>query len=409
MNLRHYFYHTYFDDLDLRQPTAKKDREQIEVYNQERFKAHNTKLTRPWRQLPQAAALPANVTDAALAVLNPGLLTGSGYTHQIGYPAEFMLGFSFDFTTGMPVLPGHSVKGVLRSVFPQLEFDADSAWTWKKDPAPLQYQKARFVLKTLRAYAPELPAFEDENDGLHFVHRLELALFEGYDAEKLSAQVPVSALLPLSKRAVFFDALAVKTNADDRLMGRDALTPHPDPLKNPVPLPFIKVEAGVEFCFQWRLPEVKIGDIYLTVKVLGDFCTQILKTVGVGAKTNTGYGQLGDPAPRNAPPAAGEQGNRGGGAPGPEGKNYVPPKPDFPEPAANLFTERSKIHNNSIIHAQVLKPNPDKPDKTRLRLLVNPKEDNKSLHYDHPPQPGDIVQVRCKIDINGKISSVEPV
>ncbi|MEZ4966913.1 MAG: RAMP superfamily CRISPR-associated protein [Saprospiraceae bacterium] len=47
----------------------------------------------------------------------PGLLIGSGYQHETGAEGELKLGFFFDHTSGLPVIPGSSVKGVLRSVF----------------------------------------------------------------------------------------------------------------------------------------------------------------------------------------------------------------------------------------------------------------------------------------------------
>src|SRR5690554_3416875 len=45
----------------------------------------------------------------------PGLLIGSGYQHESGGENEFKIGFFFDYTTGLPQIPGSSVKGVLRS------------------------------------------------------------------------------------------------------------------------------------------------------------------------------------------------------------------------------------------------------------------------------------------------------
>ncbi|MBK8110496.1 MAG: hypothetical protein IPK46_09285 [Saprospiraceae bacterium] len=57
----------------------------------------------------------------------PGLLIGSGYTHEFDFPEEddkkeaFKIGFFFDHITGLPCIPGHSVKGVLRSAFPNHE------------------------------------------------------------------------------------------------------------------------------------------------------------------------------------------------------------------------------------------------------------------------------------------------
>ncbi len=50
----------------------------------------------------------------------PGLLIGTGYTHEKKNDEDaFKIGFFFDYTSGMPIIPGSSVKGLLRSAFPQ--------------------------------------------------------------------------------------------------------------------------------------------------------------------------------------------------------------------------------------------------------------------------------------------------
>lgn len=47
-----------------------------------------------------------------------GLLIGIGYTHETGIAGEIKIGFFFDHTNGLPTIPGSSIKGLLRSVFP---------------------------------------------------------------------------------------------------------------------------------------------------------------------------------------------------------------------------------------------------------------------------------------------------
>ena len=53
---------------------------------------------------------PANIQSFQLLTTYPGLLFGTGYTHGVGEVGEFKLGFYFDYTTGMPLIPGHAVK-----------------------------------------------------------------------------------------------------------------------------------------------------------------------------------------------------------------------------------------------------------------------------------------------------------
>lgn len=73
-----------------------------------------------------------NFVGFDLRICYPGLITGIGMNHQttikwkrivngqsVEVP-EYKLGMCFDHTTGMPLIPGSSVKGVLRSFFPIL-------------------------------------------------------------------------------------------------------------------------------------------------------------------------------------------------------------------------------------------------------------------------------------------------
>jgi CRISPR-associated protein Cmr6 len=67
--------------------------------------------------------LPKEYQGFLLKTTYPGLLIGSGYIHEaVGNDKSkteaFKIGFFFDHITGMPYIPGSSVKGVLRSAFP---------------------------------------------------------------------------------------------------------------------------------------------------------------------------------------------------------------------------------------------------------------------------------------------------
>ncbi|HAL64476.1 MAG TPA: hypothetical protein DCP10_02770, partial [Bacteroidales bacterium] len=66
--------------------------------------------------------IPQETVSFCFKTTYPGLLIGSGYTHEAIFDSKneeaFKIGFFFDHTTGMPCIPGHSVKGVLRNAFP---------------------------------------------------------------------------------------------------------------------------------------------------------------------------------------------------------------------------------------------------------------------------------------------------
>lgn len=293
MNLKHFYYRGYFDRrIKLSQPDKNTDaRKKNEEVNEKAFRLKNAILTSteyvsPF--VPTHIQSIGTIQDLRLQVQNPGLLPGIGYPHEVGYPGEFKLGFGFDHVTGLPVLPGSSVKGVLRSVFPQFKYDAEHPGNFEVEDG-LQIEKSKYIVGLLRRFELDVPAESELEKVKKLAHQLDLSIFCGFSFEK--EEKP--ARLPMSKHDVFFDALPVNFNEKDQLLGRDALTPHGDnPLKNPTPLPFLKVMPGVVFGFYFRLLDSKIGSLTITAEHKRRIFTEILCTVGAGAKTNVGYGQF---------------------------------------------------------------------------------------------------------------------
>ncbi len=160
----------------------------------------------------------------------PGLILGSGNAHELpDVKGQAILGFSFDYTSGLPVIAGSSVKGVLHSAFKHPE------------------------------YIQELL----DNSEID-VKALETEIFDNGD--------------------VFFDAVVITSG---KLLGDDYITPHGDALKNPIPLRFIKVLPNVTFRFDFELSS---GLINKSEKA--KLFQEILADLGLGAKTNVGYGKF---------------------------------------------------------------------------------------------------------------------
>lgn len=178
------------------------------------------------------------------SIIYPGLVTGVGINHEVGIEGEFKLGVHFDWTYGMPVVYGSSVKGVLRSYFKEFYVPKDNQPT-------------------------EEEAFND--------------IFEGSGKS-------------IYDRDIFFDAVIVKADKKGRILCSDSITPHKDPLKNPIPITFMKIAPGCTIEFRFKLVDTKItkdGKEYvLKAEEKEKLFKEILTTVGVGAKTNVGYGQL---------------------------------------------------------------------------------------------------------------------
>lgn len=184
-------------------------------------------------------ALPFETETFNLKVLYPGLLIGTGNPHGTHKSNnDINMGFSFDYVTGQPCIPGSSVKGVLRSYF--------------KD-------RADAVAELILAVTGK----SDVNIG-----ELEKEIFDNND--------------------VFFDAVIFDSNRYGLVMGRDYITPHLSSYKNPIPISIIKVLPEVRFEFRFSLNDGK----QLTAKEKSAVFKELLILFGVGAKTNTGYGRF---------------------------------------------------------------------------------------------------------------------
>jgi CRISPR-associated protein Cmr6 len=165
-----------------------------------------------------------------LQTIYPGLLVGSGYNHpKLKDDKEgFQLGFFFDHTTGQPLIPGSSIKGVLRHVL------------------------------------------------------------ENYRG--MYGDVDIEAVFDKGGMR-FYDAYITGTeDGDGRIFGGDYITSHfsdqeGGAFKAPNPIRFLKILPGVSFCFQFGLGDERYaGYIEIFRQILLDF--------GVGAKSNVGYGQF---------------------------------------------------------------------------------------------------------------------
>lgn len=193
-----------------------------------------------------------NICPFKLKTTYPGLLIGSGITHGINSEGDIKLGFSFDYTSGLPYIPGSSIKGVLRSVFPTQEGDS----------------RVNYLNGILSKELNYSDYFE-----------LEKILFVEGSGNNM---------------VIYFDAfISESKNKDGRILGNDYITPHKEALKEPVPIQFLKVLPDVVFQFQFKIPEkIEINNKAFTQGDIKKLFEQILLDLGVGAKTNVGYGHF---------------------------------------------------------------------------------------------------------------------
>lgn len=190
----------------------------------------------------------------------PGLISGTGYQHDTGAEGDFKIGFFFDYTTGQPIIPGSSVKGVLKSIF------SSDVGLAQDLPA------VHFILEECK-----LTNLVEKITSINLT-KIVNHIFGEQDNE--GAVVFHDAVIsPLDSTSNFF-------------LSSDFITPHaPDLLKNPTPLMFLKVLPNIAFDFAFDFSKYELHEILSTDQLKTVF-KQILLTIGAGAKTNVGYGQF---------------------------------------------------------------------------------------------------------------------
>lgn len=212
----------------------------------------------------------ADYSVVNMRVQAPGLLIGSGLAHGLpGSEEDVKTGLQFDYTSGLPVIPGSSVKGVIRSAFPTIKEDKEQSN--EADAEKLNY------IKSLIADIPEFSSL----------------VLEDKDILELGNQM-------FNHGDVFADALLVgygtrmkQHGPVKQVLTEDYITPHTGgPLAQPIPIKIVKVASGVTFAFCFKFNETKIGAKVVSASMKKALCAAILQDLGVGAKTNVGYGVL---------------------------------------------------------------------------------------------------------------------
>lgn len=184
-----------------------------------------------------------------LKTVYPGLLVGTGYAHGISDDEDFKIGFSFDYVTGQPYIPGSSVKGIIKSLF-------------SSHPEVIAEMLKRDK-ETVSCLKDSVFVDDDENG-----------------------------------RDIFLDAVIKHGDKAGRVLANDYITPHVSPTKNPKPIKLLKVLPDVVFEFRFILKDTVVqsnsGEFSLTAKEKEELFKSILCEFGAGAKTNVGYGNLTD-------------------------------------------------------------------------------------------------------------------
>ena len=267
-NMSYIYYHEYFKGLEERKEKSGLVYElgRQKKSSEEQFRDRNMALQdfkfdlslSPLEHLKNASKGVASVKTFSLETIYPGLMIGTGNPHDLKSKGSIYSGFSFDYVTGLPYIPGSSVKGVLKSVFPRKEDAKDD----------INQQKMEYIKSLLK------PELSDEELSDEEIYGLKDNIFEDDD--------------------VFLDAYPTSKNkTKQQCLALEFITPHSDIIKNPIPINCLKVKPGISFEFGFYLKDCQLSDgLQITVKEKIELFKTILTDVGIGAKTNVGFGQL---------------------------------------------------------------------------------------------------------------------
>lgn len=255
-----------------------------------------------------------------LTTSGQGFLIGTGNEHGTGVKVkvektingqqkieeieshEFKMGFHFDHSTGIPVITGHNLKGIIRSFFP-IAYKAGI----KKDAI------ANRLHEELRLCFQNDKSLKIDSWNIAKINMLENILFEGRinDEKRINPLIQDIFLgafpsksnskefdFSIPKHYIFENKNGIKSDKYDKeeivkipsgtFLFDDTLAYHPHPLKDPMPIRLLKILPDVEITFQFRLND----EGGLSGKQKATLFEYLLKKYGAGAKTSSGYGQF---------------------------------------------------------------------------------------------------------------------
>lgn len=259
-NLHKAYYKDYFKNLNFGYLLNNGVEPKTEI------KRRNGELTAPnlLQRIPKSSIVNQTIE---LQISYPGLVTGIGINHEATIEGEFKLGVHFDWTYGMPIVYGSSVKGVLRAFF--LDF-------YKGDIDHGDLMMNIFSGVYNRDIKAEKKKYGDNWEKI--IKDPEKRIYKD--------------CLSIYNRDIFFDAIITNADSKGRILCSDSITFHPDPLKNPNPITFLKIASGCTLEFRFKLEDSVVDGKPFKKEDKIKLFKEILTTVGVGAKTNVGYGQL---------------------------------------------------------------------------------------------------------------------
>lgn len=200
----------------------------------------------------------------------PGLVVGMSNPRMYFQDSNEAIktGFGFDYVTGLPFLPGSSVKGMLRDSV--LKYEEDIVSWIEKETSLKKVEVKELVLQLFGPEHGENDNYQKDRDG------------ETPNKEKKSDYSNIY------QRDVFLDAVI---NSDrGTILKEDYITPHESKFTDPKPIKIMALKPGVSIQFQFLIRSHCILGLDPDLRL--KLYKGLLRDMGIGAKTNVGYGYL---------------------------------------------------------------------------------------------------------------------
>lgn len=198
-----------------------------------------------------------------IGMSNPLMCSLKQNTNDDNQNDAFKTGFNFDYVTGLPYIPGSSIKGMLRASINKYKEDVRN---WLNEGRYSYEQQVKFPDDVINQL------FGAGND----------------DQEKTIGKNKKNT--DVSKRDIFLDAVIVAGDEDGTILKSDYITPHPSMFKNPIPIRILALKPNVKLQFHFLLFNDEIAGISKENRF--ELYKGLILELGIGAKTNTGYGCL---------------------------------------------------------------------------------------------------------------------
>lgn len=200
----------------------------------------------------------------------PGLVVGMSNPIMCGIEVDekekikkisaFDTGFNFDYVTGLPYIPGSTIKGMLRASI--LKYQNDVSEWLKENSDNTEISTDELVSQI----------FGDENNN---------------EVENVNTKMKGN-YTNVSDRDIFLDAIIIA--CEENILKSDYITLHPSMFENPKPIHILALKPDVQLQFHFMLSPRKIAGIDSEKRF--ELYKSLILDLGIGAKTNTGYGNL---------------------------------------------------------------------------------------------------------------------